>query len=110
MVGPQPAIAVLLAYLMVPGAGELTESVIHLIDTGHIAHALDDEAHDFDGDEHGCSGPFHLCACHASVPFDVRNRQPAVAAPNLLDEPLPWELDDARADGYRTGVFRPPIA
>ena len=35
----------------------------------HGAHAQDAGAdHAPDGDEHGCSGTFHLCSCHHSPP------------------------------------------
>ena len=62
-----PFIAIVMVYLMTPGAGELTENAVHLISNGHTAHAFDDAEHEPTGAEHGCSSTFHVCQCCSSL-------------------------------------------
>lgn len=59
------ALAFVLAFMLTPGSSEVLESATHLIANGHLAHALDDEEHEPHGEEHGCTGVMHSCACHA---------------------------------------------
>lgn len=58
-------IAIIMVYMMTPGAFELTEDAAHLVGYGDTAHADDDHP----SDEHGCSGPYHFCTRHHSVTF-----------------------------------------
>lgn len=67
---------------MTPGLGEVAESVVHLVASGHLAHS--DAAHgdhDGQGGEHGCSTTDHLCGCCAS---QVVTAPPPSAAARLL--------------------------
>ena len=62
------ALAVFLLWALVPGAGELFENAVHLVQEGHSAHAAaDGDHHDPMGPEHCCTGVVHLCSCCASV-------------------------------------------
>jgi hypothetical protein len=99
-----------LAVGLVPGLGEVAETVVHLATAGHLAHSQAAHCHASDHqDEHGCGATQHLCGCCASLSLDsptaVRVRRPAAAAarrvtsvPSLasLHEPAP--------------PVRPPIA
>jgi hypothetical protein len=93
--------ALLLLWALFPGAGEVTENLVHLSLHGHTAHAAghaDDHAKP--GAEHGCTGPFHVCSCHTSTPFELtraaklpslRSTLAELAAPplHLLARPHP---------------------
>ena len=62
----------LLVCALTPGFGEMVENLWHLALTGHSAHAVEQGAdHEPSNDEHGCSGTFHLCSCHHTVPSDL---------------------------------------
>jgi hypothetical protein len=105
-----PGIAVLLAYAITPGAGEMTENVAHFVLDGHGAHAAHGDEEAPIQDSHGCSGPFQTCPCHGTSAFVVDNRPVEVAAAVVEVETLPWFVASQEAAGVMTGVFRPPIA
>jgi len=105
-----PALALVLAYAIAPGAGELTENAVHLVMTGHTAHAADQDGHEPRGDEHGCSGPFHVCPCHGTAAFVVDEAPIEVEATRPAPEGVTWIVADLESDGILTGIFRPPIA
>jgi hypothetical protein len=105
-----PGIAVLLAYTIAPGAGEMVENVAHFLVDGHAAHATHEAEEERCNDSHGCSGPFQTCPCHGTAAFVVDNEPVGVAAVDLDVAPLTWFVADLEADGVMTGVFRPPIA
>ncbi len=105
-----PYVAVLMMYLMTPGSGELTENIVHLVMNGHTAHALDDADHQPEDDEHGCSGPYHVCQCHTSTGFLAGVGDVRLGAAFAAGARLSWGAEDAKADGCLAGVFRPPIA
>lgn len=104
-----PYIAALLAYLMTPGSAEVTENVIHFVANGHSAHAVADDEHQPSDVEHGCSGPFHVCACHQSTGFAltrIAGLSPIVTSPvQPFASPRPLV-----AQGFVGRIFRPPIA
>lgn len=104
-----PGLAILLAYAITPGSGEITENAFHLLTNGHGAHALGEEDHG-PADEHGCSGPFEVCPCHGSGAFIVARTQVEVETAQPVAARVRWFLADLRADGVRTDFFRPPIA
>lgn len=57
---------------LVPGLIETTENLWHLATAGHTAHAASQGAdHEPAGDEHGCTGTFHLCSCHYTLASDL---------------------------------------
>lgn len=103
-----PFIAVALIYVMTPASGEIVENLVHLVATGHTAHAAHDEPHQ-QGPEHDCSGPFHVCACHSSVVFTeaVAEATGSVSAPVARNA---WAYPVEPRDGCLNAVFRPPIA
>jgi len=106
----RPYIAVLAVYCMIPGAGAIVENVIHLVESGYTAHALDDEDHERQGPEHGCSGTMHVCSCCQSPVFVCAKVITAVSSNAITSGILLFEVTDVLADGFPTGVFRPPIA
>ncbi len=62
-----------LLYVMTPGSTEIAQNVYHLVFEGHDAHDHPEHAED---EEHGCSGPYHMCACHSTVAFQVAPPRP----------------------------------
>lgn len=103
-------IALMLVFVLTPGAAEIVENAAHLAKDGHTAHAIDDAEHTPAGDEHGCSGTIHVCACHSSTCFMVSDRFPSVAPASLIDASLTSADGGHAAAGYRLGVHRPPAA
>ena len=103
-------IALVLVFVLTPGMAEFAENAAHIVAEGHGAHAFDDAEHEPMGDEHGCSGTFHVCSCHASPTFIVGQGSLGVCVP------LPSTAShqtDARSQltiGHDLGVFRPPNA
>lgn len=85
---------------------EIAENVVHLVTEGHLAHAVDDEEHDATG-EHGCTGIFHACLCHAS-PLFIAGIVGIVEAPTR-PELFPDDGDATHADGHERTLLRPPI-
>jgi hypothetical protein len=64
-------LVVALVYLVTPSLTEAAENVWHLLSTGHDAHAVEAGSdHAPQGDEHGCSGTYHLCGCCHTAPVD----------------------------------------
>jgi len=95
---------------LTPGLLEAAENVWHLAATGHSAHAPDRGAdHSPAGDEHGCSGAFHLCSCHHSLASDL---VPGIGG--SLSAPLGPGAPDAGIsvvlEPYLPGLERPPRA
>jgi len=109
MIRMRTLVALFLVYLMSPGVNEVAENLIHFAATGHSAHALDDADHDFGDDEHGCSGPFHLCACHTSTLFHAQAIRADLTPTLALERDESWRTDTDPGDGYGLGIFRPPI-
>jgi hypothetical protein len=65
----KPVLVLALTWLLCPGLTEVTENLWHVATTGHHAHALEaGDDHAPEGDEHGCSGTFHVCTCCHSAP------------------------------------------
>ena len=103
-------LALVLAYLMTPGTGEITEAVVHAAVHGDTAHA-DHAGHEDAGsqDEHGCSGSFHACLCHHAPGFLPAPGIPALAIEVGDHSALPSPLS-ATPTGPPDTIFRPPIA
>ena len=105
-----PGIAILLAYTVTPGAGEMVENLAHFVADGHSAHA----AHEGEGepcnDSHGCSGPFQTCPCHGTAAFLADSGPVEVTAVTIDVQTVHWFVAGVEADGVLTGVFRPPIS
>ena len=104
-----PALALVLAYAITPGAGELIENAVHLVMTGHTAHAAHQDGHEPQGDEHGCSGPFHVCPCHGTAAFVAERAPIEVQAMRPASESVTRIVGDLESDGVLAGIFRPPI-
>ncbi|MBP9146079.1 MAG: hypothetical protein KBF21_05190 [Thermoanaerobaculia bacterium] len=92
--------AVLALFVVLPGAGEALENVVHLVAHGHSAHATGtSDQHQSSGREHGCNGVFHLCHCCPSASAvlspigNVQQVQTAeVATPSAFAEPVSLTL------------------
>ncbi len=128
-----PALALMLAVSMTPGAPELVENAVHLLGHGDTAHAEashssnsshssdsshsssskdadEDRDHEGESDEHGCSGTYHACGCHASPHFadnttTVRLGSLAKSSGTIALDPR--TLADS---GVTVGIDRPPQA
>ena len=101
---------IFLLHGLVPGLGEIIETVVHRVTTGHFAHSAG-EPHDegsTDG-EHGCTPTAHRCHCCASQPLIARARVLFDAPPAPAFESRPSRLNRS-SDGILSSVFRPPIA
>jgi len=92
--------AVLALFVVLPGAGEALENVVHVVAQGHTAHAGGtSDGHQPPGREHGCSGAFHLCHCCPSASAvlslvgNLQQVQTArIAAPSPFAEPVSFTL------------------
>ena len=102
------SLALFMAFLVTPASLELVEELVHVTTTGHSAHDTDED-HEPAGDEHGCSGSFHACQCHAPVSFLVAT-SPVVAKRVLRTTATQWPVTDDLRVGFSASVFRPPIA
>lgn len=96
-----------LAWSLTPGLTEAAENLWHLASAGHGAHAVGAGVdHAPRGDEHGCSGTFHLCACHHSVTPTmapaVELQAPRSAGRAATSPPAP------PTDPVRAPLFHPP--
>jgi len=105
-----PAIAICLAYAITPGAGEITENVVHYLLDGHAAHASHDADQVPHGDAHGCSGPFQTCPCHGTSAFVADSPPIEVGAAHAVTQTVQWFVSVHHSDGTRSTVFRPPIS
>jgi hypothetical protein len=105
-----PVIALLLAYAVTPGAGEMTENLAHFMLDGHAAHTQHASEEAPSEDAHGCSGPFQTCPCHGTSAFVAERGPVEVEAAAHEVVTLHWFVADLRADGVLTNVFRPPIS
>jgi hypothetical protein len=98
-------LAVVLIVVMMPSGAELVELGLHLIEHGDIAHA-DHESPE--GDEHGCSGLFHTCACHSNGSLPSV-RPPTLAIIESPEVATPLDPRDALGLGNPPPPVRPPI-
>lgn len=84
--GYRPALVRLLLVLflaggLVPGLGEVVETVTHYVGEGHLVHSsaergdLGDQGH-----EHGCGTTEHHCTCCASQALGLSEPGPALPA------------------------------
>lgn len=102
--------ALLLAFVLTPGSGELVESAVHWVADGHTAHSVDDAEHMPAGDEHGCTGMMHCCACCGVPPVALSDaRVPVVDSARGVDLMLPLSVGGA-ASGHGARLDRPPAA
>lgn len=91
-----------------PGLAETAENLWHVVSAGHLAHAAEAGAdHAPDGDEHGCSGTFHLCSCHVTVASQAAVRQPRVGQLLPAGEFRTHGLE-LTPDPHLSRVFHPP--
>jgi hypothetical protein len=94
---------------LVPGIGELIETVVHRATTGHFAHVAGDVHDEEQNSEHGCGATAHRCGCCASLPMvaslvaELIERRPIA----LGEKPV---SDRAPANDIIATLFRPPIA
>jgi len=102
--------ALLLAFLLTPGAGEVVENAVHLVADGHTAHAIDDAEHAPAGDEHGCTGMMHCCACCGVPPVALSDAKLALGgSARGIGAVLRQPAGSAMA-GHRGRLDRPPAA
>lgn len=93
-----------------PGMTEVIENLVHLVEAGHTAHAVDTDDHHADaGDEHGCTGSYHLCSCCTSLPAcaavaSVTPRLGSATPSHAPDHP------DQIGSGFVREIERPPTA
>lgn len=105
-----PVLALVLAYSITPGSGEITENVAHYLLDGHSAHAAHDSAQAPHEDAHGCSGPFEHCPCHGTAAFVAERPPVEVGVAHSVTQKLHWFVAVHQSDGTQSTVFRPPIA
>lgn len=104
-------LALLLVLTILPFTGEVLELGIHWVEHGDVAHADTDEhgSAPLGSDEHGCSGLFHMCACHtaqATTP-QVNLAIAPVSTDQQVDACAPPRQDGCDAPAP---TIRPPIA
>lgn len=97
-----------LVWALVPGLAEATENLWHLAAAGHVAHAAAaGEDHAPRGDEHGCSGSFHLCGCHHSTTPILADAVSAHSALRAGGRPAGFRPAPS-PDPLRAGPYHPP--
>lgn len=97
-------------YGLVPGLGEIAETVVHYAMEGHLAHSDADHGDLGDlGHEHGCGGTQHLCGCCAAQVFVA---QPVVVASRAFEPHEPTPMYERRLVSLHDPAppRRPPIA
>lgn len=103
-----------MTYVMTPGALEFTERGVHFVTHGDDVHgekqAADGHTEDSSGDEHGCSGTYHACSCHASPSFLDSSLAPAIPGPAVRSQRAARDLAAALDSGFAAGIDRPPQA
>jgi len=96
-----------LLFLVTPGAEEALADIGHVVLDGHTFH---DEGHE--APDHCCSGAFHFCGCHATVP--AITVATATLPPTLVpsSEPIlaPPCATRAPMDAHGREMIRPPTA
>lgn len=97
-------LAILLTLSILPSTMELVEAVVHWAQHGDSAHGDDHDSTALGTDEHGCSGTFHLCACHTA----------SVVAPSVVTDLsvysfLEYEAGVEPASHVGLGATAPPI-
>lgn len=103
------AVVVLLLGTMAPGAGELLENTVHLIQEGHVAHAAPDgDYHGTPNPEHGCTGAIHLCSC--CISFSFLPSQVAAQVPDPEFRQLVSHIEARPPANIVGGLFHPPRA
>jgi hypothetical protein len=99
-----------LAWMLTPGLTETAENLWHLAVAGHTAHArASGEDHAPQGDEHGCTGTFHLCLCHISVTPVLAASVAVGYAPQPAGLPASFRASPP-PDPLRAAPDRPPRA
>lgn len=101
--------ALVLAYAVTPGAGEITENVAHYLLDGHAAHASHETDQKPHGDAHGCSGPFQTCPCHGTSAFVTDSPPIEIGEAGLASHAVHWFVAGHHSEGVTATVFRPPI-
>ena len=98
-------LALLLVLSIVPSTMELVEAVVHWAEHGDSAHGDGHASSALGGtDEHGCSGTFHLCACHTANVL-----APSVVLDLNVYSFLDYEACSAPASRVGLGATAPPI-
>lgn len=97
---------VVLAFVT-PGVEEVLADVAHVVMDGHSFH---DEGHE--ASDHCCSGAFHVCSCHASIPaiLTARMTMPAPVALPTVRTVLRPRATGEPTDGHVRETQRPPRA
>lgn len=105
-------LALLLVLAIAPGLTELVELVVHYATYGDIADSADDphESEPLGVAEHGCSGTFHIGACHGGQTAALSTTNIAATSVRVMSRTsssMPLLLHDRSASAPE---LRPPIA
>lgn len=110
-------LTLVLVVSLIPGLGELVESVTHVLHDGHLPHSEQHELaaveapHQADAaPEHGCTPMSHHCGCHVSSPVTVPTAILAVRVDQLLVARLHPHQDHWLASRANAPPTPPPIA
>jgi hypothetical protein len=101
-------LALLLLTLLVPGADELVENALHLVEQGHMAHgepAGDD--HSSTNPEHDCTGAMHLCQCCVTLSC-LPGHSDGFRADGLVPQSFLLASHVMPSTSSRDGVYHPP--
>lgn len=107
---PARLLVLCLAMFVLPNLAEAAENVWHLLATGHDAH--DQQAgsdHAPEGDEHGCSGTYHLCTCCHTAPVDSTRWLTAKIA-DAPDRGAPRSVPAGHTSPFLSSLDHPPRA
>ena len=103
-------VALALTWSLFPGTREMTEQVVHLVQSGHLAHSIpnDPDAGPEDA-EHDCQGAMHLCQCCHTAPLVIAAGADSITPPESTPS-VAWASSALHDDPRLDRVFRPPKA
>ena len=97
--------------LMFPSSLELVQDATHLLADGHTRHDISAGHHDDEPtDEHGCSGPYHICICHSSSAFVIGLPDNLIVVHDIRPFRIVERLATPAPSGHLDRLFRPPTA
>ena len=102
-------VALVLVVALWPGAGELIEQTVHVVQYGDLPHDDDHGATPLGQDEHGCSGTLHLCQCHQPAPVITAGAAVAIARLDAKRPTVALEPVVRVGVGMTAPPTRPPI-
>lgn len=104
-------VALLALLAIAPGVPTLVDLSAHALTVDATIESAARHHDEHEDSERGCSGPFHVCACHTPSLVGVFRRGVEVRVdPPAMSAAAPPESFARGRAGFRSSIFRPPIA